>query len=363
MPDSAAAPPLVSIIMPCFNAGAMLRPALASALGQAWPNIELIFVDNNSTDGSLEIARAAAAETSRPMQVALCPEQGVNHARNLGYGLASGKFIQWLDADDELAPDKIALQVAAMQADPTIDIAYGDWAECRLEPGKAPAFRPHELAQDDDQLARTLASVWYPPHLYLFRRAAAERLQAASAWYPGRPLGTDVELSAIAALMGLRFRHVKGARVRYNLWSDSQIGSATAYPRRVAVLGAIWARLRATPLGAGVALRPRHRVLLEQTWDVWRMPAESVTVTAGSGRRRLARHVASGRELDIGPREAELVRQMMASGRGLANLHAALGLAPMIPGFGGDHAAVAQALGRLQAAGLMEKVAVPKDGA
>jgi hypothetical protein len=363
MDESAAPPPLVSIIMPCFNAGAMLRPALNSALGQTYRNIELIFVDNNSTDASLSVARAAAAETPRPMQVTLCPEQGVNHARNLGYGLAKGDFIQWLDADDELAPDKIALQVAAMQADPAVDIAYGDWADCRLEAGKAPAFRAYELAQDDDQLSRTLATVWYPPHLYLIRRAAAGRLQAASAWYPGRPLGTDVEYSAIAALMGLRFRHVKGARVRYNLWSDSQIGSTTAYPRRVAMLGEIWARLRAMPPGSGVTLRPQHRILLEQTWDIWRMPAGSVTVATAGGRRRLARHVASGRELEIGPREAELVRQMMASGRGLANLHAALGLAPLILSFGGDHAAIVQALGRLQAAGLMEKVAVPKDGA
>ncbi len=363
MDDSAAAPPLVSIIMPCFNAGAMLRPALNSALAQTYPNIEVIFVDNNSTDASLEVARAVAAQASRPMRVALCPEQGVNHARNLGYSLAKGAFIQWLDADDELAPDKIALQAAAMRADPAIDIAHGDWAECRLEPGKAPVFRAHELAQDDDELARTLASVWRPPHLYLLRRAAAERLQAASAWHPGRPVATDVEYSAIAALMGLRFRHVRGARVRYNIWSESQIGGGTAYPRRVAVMGAIWERLRATPPGPGVTLRPRHRVLLDQTWEVWRMPQGSVTVTSLGGRRMRARHVASGRQLDMGRREAELIRLLMASGRGLANLHAAIGLAPLASGFGGDHAAIAQALGRLQAAGLMEQVALPQEGA
>jgi glycosyltransferase involved in cell wall biosynthesis len=53
--------PLVSIVMPCFNAGRMLRPALQSVLAQTHRNIEVIFVDNNSTDDSPKIAQASPA--------------------------------------------------------------------------------------------------------------------------------------------------------------------------------------------------------------------------------------------------------------------------------------------------------------
>src|SRR5947199_2891950 len=101
--------PLVSVVMPCFNAGRMLEPALWSVFAQTYPNIELIVVDNNSTDGSAERARAFAFGKPRPFRLVHCPEQGVNHARNMGYALARGEYIQWLDADDALGLEKIAL--------------------------------------------------------------------------------------------------------------------------------------------------------------------------------------------------------------------------------------------------------------
>lgn len=348
--------PLVSVIMPCFNAGAMLRPALASVIGQTHPNLEIIFVDNNSTDGSLATARQIAANQSRRVEIVTCAQQGVNHARNLGYSLARGAFIQWMDADDEIAPDKIALQVAAMQADATIDIAYGDWAECRMRAGRAPEFRPHRLVQIDDQVARTLAGVWWPPHLYLVRHPAAERLQAAEAWWPGRPVATDIEYSAVAALLGLRFRHVPEAKVRYNLWSPTQMGTAIAYGRRAAALGEIYQRLRALDVSLGTVRQGRHRTLLDLTWDCWRMPAGSVTIPAVAGRQVLARHVASGRDLELAPREAAAVTMLMAAPRPLATCHLALALVASIPAFQGDHAQAVQFLVRLQAEGFVVRV-------
>ncbi|MBI1199452.1 MAG: glycosyltransferase [Phenylobacterium sp.] len=347
-------PPLVSVIIPCFNAGAMLGPALKSVLGQTWPNLEIIFVDNNSTDGSLATARDVLEGQGRPFQVLTCAEQGVNHARNLGFSLAGGDFIQWFDADDELAPTKIALQAAAMQADPAIDIAYGDWVEARMAPGQPPRLLPHRLRQDDDQLARTLAGAWYPPHLYLIRRAAAERLQAAQAWFPGRPVATDVEYSAIAALMGMAFRHVPEAIVRYNLWSGSQIGSTIGYSRRVAVLEAIFTRLKGW--SGQVALSERHRVLLNQNWKVWRMAPDAVTLAKLPGRRFRLTRKADGRSRDLRPREAEVARMLLAAARPLTTCHYALMLAETVAALGGDHALAVQAMERLQAEGFMQEV-------
>lgn len=80
--------------MPCFNAGRMLRAALASVLAQTHPNLQVIFIDNNSTDGSLEIAREIATGSARPFTVTSCQAQGVNHARNRGYGFVRGDYVQ-----------------------------------------------------------------------------------------------------------------------------------------------------------------------------------------------------------------------------------------------------------------------------
>jgi glycosyltransferase involved in cell wall biosynthesis len=122
-----ASAPLVSIIIPCFNAGAMIERCIRSCLRQSHPAIEIVLVDNNSTDDSVARAVAIARRSGRPLIVERCPEQGVNHARRLGFKRAAGDYIQWLDADDELAQDKIGRQVRALAKHPEFDLAYGDW--------------------------------------------------------------------------------------------------------------------------------------------------------------------------------------------------------------------------------------------
>src|SRR5262249_51751950 len=77
--------PLASVIMPCFNAGGMLAPALKSAFEQTYPDVEIGFVDNNSTDGSAEQAETIAASYQRPFRLVRCAEQGCNPPRNAGY--------------------------------------------------------------------------------------------------------------------------------------------------------------------------------------------------------------------------------------------------------------------------------------
>ncbi len=353
----------VSVIMPCFNAGARLRPALASVLAQTWANLEVIFVDNNSTDGSLAVAREVAAGAGRAFRIATCPAQGVNHSRNHGYGLASGDFIQWLDADDEIAPDKIALQMAALESRSEADIAYGDWIEQRYSPLGPRPPRRHDLAPMTDQIARTLATVWYPPHLYLIRRAAAERLQTQQAWWPGRAVATDIEYSAQAALMGLQFLHVKGAQATYNIWSDSQISGSTPYRLRAEAHAAIFARLKATTPGPGVTLTPRHRLLLDQDWDsCWRLPRGSVFIEKLAGRRVRLRRRETGKVLEARPRDAAVVQALMNMPVAMVTCHLALMLAETVRELGGDHATGIETLRWLQARGFLDRVAFGDGG-
>jgi len=106
---------LVSILIPCYNAKKWLAETLESALSQTWENIEIILVDDGSTDGSLAIAQQF--ESSK-VKVISQLNQGASIARNLALKQAQGEFIQYLDADDLLSPRKIEDQVLLLQQSP-----------------------------------------------------------------------------------------------------------------------------------------------------------------------------------------------------------------------------------------------------
>ena len=125
---------LVSIIIPCYNAERWLAETLESALAQTWTNREIILVDDGSTDGSAAVAQKFAA---RGVRVVAQPNQGAATARNTGLGLARGDFLQFLDADDLLAPDKIERQVRLLLAHGTDCIATCAWGRFTTDPAEA----------------------------------------------------------------------------------------------------------------------------------------------------------------------------------------------------------------------------------
>jgi hypothetical protein len=342
--------------MPCFNAGRMLRPALASVLEQTYPALEVIFVDNNSTDGSTNTARTMLTASHRPSIVTQCPAQGANHARNHGYSFASGEYIQWMDADDAMDRDKVERQVTALEAGTGADIAYGDWSGYRIEPGKPDIVQHFRLRPVDDQVERTLAGIWYPPNLYLLRREAADRLTDIPAWWPERHVGTDVEYSAFAALLGLRFLHVAGAHVRYNAWSNTQTSNATPYPQRVASLQTIFQRLRCF-VASGSATAPithRHKVLLHQDWTPCRLSRNVTAIALPAGCSALQRR--DRRRIELSSDEAAVARIMM-SATPMAPFHHALTLAAMIPHLAEQHVAIIQTIERFRQEGFLESIA------
>ncbi len=92
--------PLISVIMPCFNAEAFLPEALDSVFAQTWPEVELLIVDDGSTDKSLEIAEQARAKHPDRVKLLTQSRQGPYPARNLGLRAARGELVAFLDADD-----------------------------------------------------------------------------------------------------------------------------------------------------------------------------------------------------------------------------------------------------------------------
>jgi len=104
--------PLVSIIIPVFNSEEYLAETIASALAQTWANKEIIIVDDGSKDNSLTVARSFGNSSIKIFEQ---ENKGASAARNKGLLEARGEYIQFLDADDLLSPDKIELQVGLLQ--------------------------------------------------------------------------------------------------------------------------------------------------------------------------------------------------------------------------------------------------------
>ena len=103
--------PLVSILIPLYNAEVYIAQTLDNCLAQTYPNIEIIVVDDGSTDGSLVIAQRYEAEHDN-IKVLTQPNSGATRARNLAFEHAKGEYIQYLDADDLMSSNKIASQMA-----------------------------------------------------------------------------------------------------------------------------------------------------------------------------------------------------------------------------------------------------------
>lgn len=122
---SAPRPDLISIIIPVHNRAAMLREAVRSVLEQTYRPIEVVIVDDGSTDDTPEVAQALAGQKPGVVRVLRQPNAGPGPARQAGLEASRGELIQFLDSDDLLLPHKFAVQVAGLAADPEAGISYG----------------------------------------------------------------------------------------------------------------------------------------------------------------------------------------------------------------------------------------------
>jgi glycosyltransferase involved in cell wall biosynthesis len=112
--------PLVSIIIPCFNGEAYLKETLESALAQTYPHVEVIVVDDGSTDRSGEIAQAF------PVRYLRQENRGLTPSRNRGIQESRGSCIVFLDADDRLKPEAIATGLSVLNQHPECAMTVGD---------------------------------------------------------------------------------------------------------------------------------------------------------------------------------------------------------------------------------------------
>ena len=115
--------PLVSVIIPTLNRERYIRQCIESALSQDYPNLEVIVVDNGSTDNTPEIL----ASFGNRIKYLKEEKKGVSAARNKGLRAARGKFVAFLDSDDFYLPEKISLSVKKMLEDRSVSLIYTDY--------------------------------------------------------------------------------------------------------------------------------------------------------------------------------------------------------------------------------------------
>ena len=112
--------PLVSIIIPVFNGGRFLKEAIDSVLAQTYKNLEIVVVDDGSTDDSAEIAKSFEA-----VNYYYQPNAGVASARNKALSVVTGQYISFLDADDRMHKHKIQIQLDYLLENNHVDVCLG----------------------------------------------------------------------------------------------------------------------------------------------------------------------------------------------------------------------------------------------
>ncbi len=232
MPDA----PLVSVVIPCYNVRDYVEATVRSVLAQTYAPLEVICVDDGSADGTPDILRRLEAEHER-VRVIEGPHSGAPAARNVGFAEARGPFVQFLDADDLLLPDKIGRQVELAQ-ETGADIVAGAFLRC-YDDGR-------EVLREvgDEPWTALVWSKLGVTSANLFRRAAVE---AAGAWREGQHSSQEYELMFRLMTHGatVAFDHAIG--MRKGIRDDSISGAYDAPVREsyLALCADVLAHLKA----------------------------------------------------------------------------------------------------------------------
>lgn len=164
--------PIISIIMPCYNAGENIKYSIASIYGQSFKNFELIVVNDGSSDDSLDIL-TNLAETYKALRVINQANKGAGPARNTGLQAARGEFIAFLDADDSWHPDCLLKLHQVLAALPDAAIAYCGWQNLGLTENRCKPYIPPDY-ENSNKIETFLRDCPWPIHAALTRKSEIE---------------------------------------------------------------------------------------------------------------------------------------------------------------------------------------------
>ena len=174
--------PLVSVVIPAYNAEKDIAQAIRCAISQTYPQIEIIVVDDGSQDATVRTAREilTSAFKGRWSVLDLGVNRGASAARNAALKQAKGEWIQFLDSDDAIAADKIEAQMKhARAAGPDVSAIYSSWRHVHLEGGNFVPAGPVSSPRYEGKHPLMFCMYYAPLHhgACLIRRSALERVQ------------------------------------------------------------------------------------------------------------------------------------------------------------------------------------------
>ena len=228
---------LVSTIIPVYNRPQMVMKAVESVRAQTYRPIEIILVDDGSTDETPGVLDQMALDHPDTIRVLHKENGGPGLAREAGRLVARGEFVQYLDSDDWLLPEKFEIQVRALRDHPECGIAYGisrlvdEKGNTLKEPSKWTGRRYEYL------FPALLVDRWWHTHTPLYRRSVSD---AAGPWPKQRPEDWDLEARMGALKTRLVFcdaavscqrNHNSANRVSCGNWNSYLLDEAWFLPR------------------------------------------------------------------------------------------------------------------------------------
>ncbi len=269
--------PKVSVVIPAYNAGSLLRDAMESVFRQTFHDWEVVVVDDGSTVPA-ELPAGCCGDRVRHHRQA---NRGAAAARNLGIREASGEFIAFLDADDIWLPTKLAEQIPLLEGDPGVGLAYTDWAVVSEEGTVIPSFLSGKP------------------------RASGNAFEALVQCGVILTSGTMTRKSCLEAVGG--FDETRGVAEDYDLWlriaygwkiavvekplviKRSRRGSLSSNPHRMALerVALFQKALRSFPQLSAKHRRLLRHELMRSYWDVGY--GDLVQGALGSARQQFAR--------------------------------------------------------------------------
>jgi Glycosyl transferase family 2 len=231
--------PLVSILIPAYNAEQWIPQSIESALAQTWPRKEIIVVDDGSSDRTLSVAQEFS---SRGVLVASQEHRGGSAARNKAFSFCGGDYIQWLDADDILAPDKISRQMEFAESCANKRILLSsEWGHFLYRTSRA-QFTPTVLWDDLPPVEwlrlKMEKKTWMQPDSWLVSR---ELTEAAGPWDERLSLDDEGEYFCRVLIKSDGVKFIRGAKTFYRMTGPQSLGQVDTSNKK---LESAWLSMR-----------------------------------------------------------------------------------------------------------------------
>jgi hypothetical protein len=210
--------PKVSVIIPSYNQARFVSATIDSVLPQTYPDVEIIVIDDGSTDET----RAVLTDYGDTIQTIHQENKGLSGARNTGFRISSGDYVLFLDSDDLIAPRTLACHVSLLEAEPDLGLSYSAWQQISEDGARILGeVRPRKQGHLLKELLRR--------EFFFFASAAVIRrecLEQVGLFDQSLGWGDDADMWLRLARAGYAFGYLDYPHLKYRIRSNSMTASA-----------------------------------------------------------------------------------------------------------------------------------------